>query len=62
MKQSQQNSSGPITGVIPVLPTPFDSAGRPDAEALRVLVRYLLLCGVDGMAYPCVASEVGELT
>ena len=62
MKQTQQGTPGPITGVIPVLPTPFDSVGRPDTVALRVLVRYLLLCGVDGMAYPGVASEVGELT
>jgi 4-hydroxy-tetrahydrodipicolinate synthase len=51
-----------IAGVIPVLPTPFTPSGAPDADALRVLVRYLLRCGVDGMAYPGVASEVGQLT
>ncbi len=47
---------------MPVLPTPFDAAGRPDEASLRRLVRYLLRCGVDGMTYPGVASEVGQLS
>ena len=51
-----------LTGVFPVLPTPFDRAGQVDEAALRRLVRYLLHCGADGMTYPGVASEVGELT
>ena len=50
-----------LTGVFPVLPTPFDRAGQVDEAALRRLVRYLLHCGADGMTYPGVASEVGEL-
>ncbi|WP_062365141.1 dihydrodipicolinate synthase family protein [Variovorax paradoxus] len=50
-----------LTGVFPVLPTPFDAQGRPDAASLRRLVEYLLRCGVDGMTYPGVASEVGQL-
>lgn len=50
-----------LTGVFPVLPTPFDAQGRPDTDALRRLVGYLLRCGVDGMTYPGVASEVGQL-
>ena len=50
-----------LSGVFPVLPTPFDAAGKPDADGLRALVRYLLRCGVDGMTYPGVASEVAEL-
>ena len=52
----------PITGVFPVLPTPFAADKQPDRVALRVLVRYLLLSGVDGMTFPGVASEVSELT
>jgi 4-hydroxy-tetrahydrodipicolinate synthase len=44
-----------------VLPTPFDAQGRPDAASLRRLVDYLIRCGVDGMTYPGVASEVGQL-
>ena len=52
----------PIAGVFPVLPTPFDDTGAADAPALRTLVRYLLACGVDGITYPGVASEVGKLS
>lgn len=51
-----------IAGVFPVLPTPFDAAGNPDAAGLATLVRYLLRCGVDGMTYPGVASEVATLS
>jgi 4-hydroxy-tetrahydrodipicolinate synthase len=51
-----------LTGVFPVLPTPFDAAGLPDETALRGLVRYLLRCGVDGLTYPGVASEVAALS
>jgi 4-hydroxy-tetrahydrodipicolinate synthase len=51
-----------LAGVFPVLPTPFDAEGRPDEASLRGLVRYLLACGVDGLTYPGVASEVGTLS
>lgn len=50
-----------LAGVFPVLPTPFDAKGRTDADSLRCLVRYLIRCGVDGMTFPGVASEVGQL-
>ncbi len=46
---AQASSYTPITGVFPVLPTPFDDAGALDATGLRTLVRYLLVCGVDGI-------------
>jgi 4-hydroxy-tetrahydrodipicolinate synthase len=52
----------PIGGVFPVLPTPFHADGSADERSLRVLVRYLLRCGVDGITFPGVASEVGMLT
>lgn len=51
-----------ITGVFPVLPTPFDAQGRPDTVSLRRLVRYLIRCGVDGMTFPGVASEFAHLS
>jgi 4-hydroxy-tetrahydrodipicolinate synthase len=51
-----------ISGVFPVLPTPFDANLQPDREALKALVRYLLRSGVDGMTYPGVASEFAQLT
>ncbi|MFO1193158.1 MAG: dihydrodipicolinate synthase family protein [Rhodoferax sp.] len=56
------SSSAAITGVFPVLPTPFDAAGAPDMASLSTLVRYLLRCGVDGMTFPGVASEVATLS
>jgi len=55
-------ASPAIAGVFPVLPTPFDDQGRPDVSSLRKLVGYLIRCGVDGLTYPGVASEVGQLT
>jgi len=50
-----------LSGVFPVLPTPFDAQGAPDVQALRVLVRYLLAARVDGLTFPGVASEVAKL-
>lgn len=60
MKDSSDAAA--IAGVLPVLPTPFDASGAPDIAALGVLVRYLLRSGVDGMAFPGVASEVAQLS
>lgn len=51
-----------LAGVFPVLPTPFAATGEPDVQSLRTLVAYLLRCGVDGMTFPGVASEVGNLS
>ncbi len=56
------DAAAALSGVFPVLPTPFDAAGRPDEPGLRRLVRYLLACGVDGITYPGVASEVAQLS
>ena len=54
---------GPVlAGVFPVIPTPFDAEGRPDEASLRRLVDYLVRCGVDGVTFPGVASEVGMLS
>jgi 4-hydroxy-tetrahydrodipicolinate synthase len=56
-------SIGPVlAGVFPVIPTPFDAEGRPDEASLRRLVDYLVRCGVDGVTFPGVASEVGSLS
>ena len=52
----------PISGVYPVLPTPFQPDGQADIASLRTLVRYLITSGVDGITYPGVASEVAQLT
>ena len=46
-----------ITGVIPILQTPFDSNGRIDTESLRKVVDYNIDAGVDGVGI-ALASEV----
>ena len=51
----------PLSGVYPVLPTPFQNDGQVDIASLRTLVRYLITSGVDGITYPGVASEVAQL-
>jgi 4-hydroxy-tetrahydrodipicolinate synthase len=56
------SDSTALKGVFPVLPTPFDDSGKPDPQSLARLVHYLIQSGVQGMTYPGVASEVGELT
>jgi 4-hydroxy-tetrahydrodipicolinate synthase len=51
-----------LSGVFPVLPTPFLDDGQPDLASLRRLVDYLVGAGVDGITFPGVASEVAQLT
>lgn len=55
-------TSTALSGVFPVLPTPFLDDGQPDTASLRRLAEYLIRCGVDGITFPGVASEVGNLT
>tara|TARA_B100000676_G_scaffold310882_1_gene378850 strand:- start:870 stop:1763 length:894 start_codon:yes stop_codon:yes gene_type:complete len=50
-----------ITGLVPILQTPFDRKGRIDTEALRELVNYNIDSGVDGLGI-ALASEVPFLT
>ncbi|MFM0199562.1 dihydrodipicolinate synthase family protein [Paraburkholderia fungorum] len=59
---NKNDSVATLSGVFPVLPTPFDEDGKPDVDSLRRLVRYLVDVGVDGMTYPGVASEFNQLT
>ena len=51
------------SGTLPVLATPFTAdGGAVDGASLRRLVDYAVDAGADGLVYPGVASEVGELT
>jgi 4-hydroxy-tetrahydrodipicolinate synthase len=50
-----------ISGVWPVLATPFNSDGSPDEAGLRAVVAYAVHSGVDGVVYPGVASEYEQL-
>lgn len=51
-----------LKGILPVLPTPFDTNGAIDCDAARQLVDFAIRSGVDGMVFPGFASEVSELT
>jgi 4-hydroxy-tetrahydrodipicolinate synthase len=46
-----------ISGVIPILQTPFDDKGRIDTDSLRRVVDYNIESGVDGVGI-ALASEV----
>ncbi|MEP6943670.1 MAG: dihydrodipicolinate synthase family protein [Betaproteobacteria bacterium] len=50
-----------LSGVCPVLATPFDATGAPDVASLARVVDYALDCGVDAVVFPGVASEVEQL-
>ena len=52
----------PLDGIVTVLNTPFDAAGRVDVDALAAHARYALEAGVAGFLYPAIASEVSELS
>lgn len=50
-----------LTGIFPVLPTPFRADGSTDAAALQRLVSFAAASGVAGVVYPGFASEVEAL-
>jgi len=51
-----------LTGVFPVLATPFQPDGSPDEDGLRAIARYVIASGADGVVFPGVASEFEMLT
>src|SRR5579871_4443707 len=54
-------SAKTMTGVYPILVTPFDEQARIDEESVRSLVEYNLGAGVHGLGID-MASEVLKLT
>lgn len=50
-----------LSGVFPVLATPFHSDGRPDEAGLAAITDYVIGAGADGVVYPGVASEYDTL-
>jgi dihydrodipicolinate synthase/N-acetylneuraminate lyase len=57
------STTGPaLHGIIPIVYTPFDAAGRIDEEDLARLVEYLIAAGVHGLAAVGGASECHKLT
>ncbi len=51
-----------LTGVLPVVPTPFDASGEIDLPSLARLVDYSIGAGAAGLVYPGVASEDVQLS
>ena len=56
------NTKIKLRGICPILPTPFDQENQVDVDSLRREVRFLLECGVDGIALFGNASESFALT
>ena len=54
--------SNPLTGVFPVLATPFHPDLSPDDAGLAAIARYAIDAGADGVVFPGVASEYDTLT
>lgn len=51
-----------VSGVCPVLETPFTSSGEIDLESFRQLVNHLIDVGVKSVMFPGFASEFYKLT
>ena len=51
-----------LSGVFPILATPFDDTGRIDEESLRRLIDFCLESGVHGLGVFGLASEFYKLT
>ncbi len=52
----------PLSGIVTVLNTPFDTEGKVDLPSLRRNVQYALKAGVAGFLVPALASEVATLS
>jgi 4-hydroxy-tetrahydrodipicolinate synthase len=62
MESAATAEAQPISGVCPVLATPFDDDGVPDAPGLVRIAEFAIRCGADAVVYPGVASEVEQLS
>ncbi|MBA4848926.1 dihydrodipicolinate synthase family protein [Emticicia sp. BO119] len=52
----------PLSGIVTVLNTPFDTQGNVDLPSLRTNVQYAIQAGVAGFLVPALASEVAALS
>ena len=57
-----QGAAPSLTGVFPIVATPFGAAGDPDAGDLARVVEFIVRAGADGLVFPGVASEFETLT
>ena len=51
-----------LSGILPVLPTPFTPAGNVDSDAMARLVAFAKTAGAPGVVFPGFASEVEHLS
>jgi 2-keto-3-deoxy-L-arabinonate dehydratase len=51
-----------LSGIVPIMSTPFDSSGRLDMDSYRHQIDYLISAGVQGVTALGVASETYALT
>jgi 4-hydroxy-tetrahydrodipicolinate synthase len=58
---SNTDPNPPLSGVFPVLATPFRADGQPDHADLARLCVFIVASGADGLVFPGVASEVETL-
>ncbi|MFQ5623643.1 MAG: dihydrodipicolinate synthase family protein, partial [Paracoccaceae bacterium] len=52
----------PITGVVPVMLTPFEAGGGIDWEGYAALIEWYLANGADALFAVCQSSEMQHLT
>ena len=50
-----------LSGVFPIVPTPFRSDRSPDVGDLARVVEFIITAGADGLVFPGVASEFETL-
>lgn len=50
-----------LSGVLPIVPTPFREDGTPDEADLHNVVEFIIASGADGLVFPGVASEFDTL-
>ena len=51
-----------LSGVLPVMPTIFDSSGVIDESGMRRVLEYIIRAGAHGLVYPGLASEYDRLS
>ncbi|HVY21090.1 MAG TPA: dihydrodipicolinate synthase family protein [Bauldia sp.] len=62
MKQNVRDEQAPLSGVWPIVTTPFDGAGRLDVDGLGNVVEHIIGSGAHGLVYPAIASEFQTLS
>jgi dihydrodipicolinate synthase/N-acetylneuraminate lyase len=56
------NSKKALTGVVPIIPTPFTANEEIDEPALKNLVEFAISKGIQAACLPAYASEFYKLT